>query len=414
MQTNIVRHTAPSVSKLEELFATFNQVSVDLGSRYRELEARVADLSTELALSHSARLKELTAKEQLAAKLGSLMDTLPGGVIVIDASGTVREENAIAQRLLGTSVVNRNWKDIIKAASGSNSLHAGEVSLQNGLRLCLSSSAYGDAGDKVVLLTDITEDFRLRNLVNREERLAALGEMSARLAHQVRTPLSTAILYLSHLPTSDNQQSALVVKKILERLRQIESLTDGMLSYIRGETRAHRVFSLTSVLKEVSETNILLMKKSSGQLTLDAPADNCLIEGDKEAIVNALNNLIENAVQATHETPRIVVSLQRVDSNYQITVSDNGPGIEESIKEKIFDPFFSGRPDGTGLGLAVVMSAVRAFSGQISIKNRKQGGARIEILLPVNSLPPKSSTGIWNTTEKMQDKNLSCLEYAHE
>ncbi|MBL4572894.1 MAG: hypothetical protein JKY86_07455, partial [Gammaproteobacteria bacterium] len=104
MSTEALTETPLSKSKLEELFTAFNQVSVDLGSRYRELETRVAQLNSELTASHSARLAELTEKEQLAAKLGSLMDTLPGGVLVLNSDGYVLEETSSAQRILGKPV----------------------------------------------------------------------------------------------------------------------------------------------------------------------------------------------------------------------------------------------------------------------------------------------------------------------
>ena len=398
MPTEALNEESISKSRLEELFTTFNQVSLDLGSRYQELENRVGQLNSELAASHSARLAELTEKELLAAKLGSLMDTLPGGVLVIDAKGFVREETSSAIRILGKSVRDRVWTDAIPAKHREHAMLNGELSLDNGLRVCISSSSYGECGEVVILITDVSENYRLRKLIDREERLSELGEMSARLAHQIRTPLSTAILYLSHLSASQNISQALPTsKKILERLRQIEGLTDGMLSYIRGEGRTLSEFSLERVFLEVKDASILQIEKFGGELDLDIPDVPCPYFGDREAIFNSLSNLVDNSIKAARFNPCIRLSLSIQHNSYLLAVEDNGPGISDSIREHIFDPFYSNRPGGTGIGLAVVHSAVKACRGDIAIKSGRNGGALIEIVLPIDQYQQGSTNGIWKS-----------------
>lgn len=398
MATEALTETPLSTSKLEELFAQFNQVSVDLGSRYRELEERVAQLNSELAASHSARLQELTEKEQLAAKLSSLMDTLPGGVLVLNSEGYVLEETLSAQRILGQSAKGSYWKEVIKTVNNEHLILNGEISLENGVRVCISSSSYGESGDMVILLTDVSENYRLRKLIDREERLSELGEMSARLAHQIRTPLSTAILYLSQLPTeAESIQTPPIAKKILDRLRKIEGLTDSMLSYIRGEGHMLSEFPLEQVFEEVKDTNILQVERFGGELHIDIPDTSCPYFGDREAISNALSNLVDNSIKAARFNPCIRLSLSIHGSFYKITVEDNGPGIRESIREHIFEPFYSSRSGGTGIGLAVVHSAIKAGGGDITIRTAKGGGALIEILLPISESQQNNMDGIWNT-----------------
>ena len=398
MSTEAITKPNVSTSQLEELFTAFNQVSLDLGSRYQNLETRVAELKSELAVSHSARLKELTEKEQLAAKLGSLMDTLPGGVLVLDAQGYVKEETSSALRILGKSVRNLKWNKVLQTKNRDRTMLNGEVSLENGLRVCISSSSYGELGEIVILLTDVSENYRLRTLVDREERLSELGEMSARLAHQIRTPLSTAILYLSHLSDAqDFNHSSPIAKKILDRLRQIENLTEGMLSYIRGEGRTLREFSLKKVFEEVKDANIVQVQRFGGELSMELPDSHCPYFGDREAILNSLSNLVDNSIKAARYSPRIRLSLSIRGSFYQMTVEDNGPGISASIRERIFDPFYSNTPGGTGIGLAVVLSAVKACDGEIAIKTSNDGGALIEIRFPIEQSQHGSINGIWNT-----------------
>ncbi|PCJ26641.1 MAG: hypothetical protein COA96_04800 [SAR86 cluster bacterium] len=398
MSTNIQNSPDISINKLEEVFSAFNQVSAELGNRYKELEIRVSNLNEELAATHSARIKELTEKERLAAKLTSLMDALPGGVIVLDKLNSVIEENSIAKQMLEGSNIGNNWQLVLANAASCNPVLNGELSFQNGKRISINSSIYGDKGEKIILLTDVSENYRLNNLINREKRLTALGEMAARLAHQVRTPLSAAILYLSHLSFSTGKQdvSLTTVGKILDRLKQIERLIDGMLSYIRGDTHLEQEFSLTDLLHDIKDAACPHLELSKGELTLVHPTQSCKITGDREALFNAFANLVENSIQSAHrDDPKIQVSLSRSGSMYKIRVADNGPGIDDSIKEKIFDPFFSTRVGGTGLGLAVVLSAVRAHNGKIYIKSATKNGTVIEVLIPAERTGSKIESGIW-------------------
>ncbi len=409
MKPSSLEHPDISITQLEEVFTAFNQVSEELGTSYRELESRVSDLSEELAATHSARVNELTEKEQLAAKLSGLMYALPGGVITMDCAGIIKEENPVAIQLLGESFQGRSWQQALGYAGLAEPILSGEVSFKNGKRISISSSRYGNDDRIIVLLTDVSENYRLNNMLNREQRLAALGEMAARLAHQVRTPLSSAILYLSHLsfPTAENERSKGIAKKILSRLQQIERLIEGMLSYIRGDINDKQEFSLNDLLEEVKDATSFQIKESNGCLKLNRLGKPCVIQGDHEALFNALSNLVENSVQAVKNNPDIIISLSEERGFYIIRVEDNGPGIDDSIKERLFDPFFSTRTVGTGLGLAVVLSAVKAHGGEISVRNAANGGAIFQLSIPTDVNILGDESGIWETDPQQQIGNIS-------
>lgn len=398
MKTTAVSSSDNTLNKLEQAFDVFNQVSADLGSSYRVLESQVNALRQELSASNSARVKELTAKEQLAAKLTALMDSLPGGVISLDVSGTVTDENPAATAILGQSVRGQQWKNVLAQLTSEQDFMEGEASLRNGKRVSISSSNYGDLGENIILLTDISENYRLSHQINREKRLTALGEMSARLAHQVRTPLASAMLYLSHLTSGRGaapEQNEAVADNIRNRLRQIEKLVDGMLSYIRGDINASQNFSVNELLQEVNETSTPKLEAVNGSLLIDCPVQDLVMRGDKGALINALLNLIDNAIEATNEAPHIKVGFFEADGNINIKVADNGPGISDYHRESVFDPFYSTREGGTGLGLAVVMTAVKAHRGEINIENLKTGGTLFTISIPHWPQSETDDLGIW-------------------
>ncbi len=386
MKTNSQASTKQSISQLEEAFGIFNRVSADLGTVYRDLENSVAGLKEELAASNSARIRELTAKERLAAKLSALMDALPGGVVVIDASGTIREMNPGATELFGKSFIGSSWRQAIAQAAASDPVYDGELSLRDGKRISVISSLFGEEGEQIILATDITENYRLNRQINREKRLAALGEMAARLAHQVRTPLSSAILRLSNLSArlaaERSQESQRAIRPIQNQLGQIEKLVEGMLSYIKGDITASRRFSPAALLDEVRQATAPQVKAAGGSLQLSVNDHDITISGDREALFNALSNLVINAIQAVESRPRITLGLEQARNGVRLTVADNGPGIADDTKEQIFDPFFSTRPGGTGLGLAVVMSAVKAHGGEVSVDPSAAGGALFTLTIP--------------------------------
>jgi two-component system sensor histidine kinase FlrB len=222
---------------LEHAFALFNQMSTQLGDSYSMLESRVAELKGQLALVSAQRMQELAEKERLAQRLQSLLDLLPGGVIVIDGQGVVREANPVARSLLGLPLVGMLWRQVIARNFAPREDDGHEISLKDGRRLSIATRSLNAEPGQLVLLTDLTETRRLQDQLSRHERLSALGRMVASLAHQIRTPLSAALLYASHLteqvlPVEQQQRFA---GRLKERLHELEHQVRDMLIFARGE-----------------------------------------------------------------------------------------------------------------------------------------------------------------------------------
>ncbi len=399
MPSSTVINTEPSIAQLENAFVAFNKVSADLGTYYKGLELKVSELNAELESSHSERIKELTEKARLAARLSALMDALPGGVLVLDKRGSVLQENAVANGMLGVSTVRKNWCSTLRSLDCSDTSLDSEFTLSNGKRIAASYSPYGDDEGTIVLLTDVSESHRINLLANREQRLTALGEMAARLAHQIRTPLSAAILYLSHLATllRGHKNSKGTVKKVLSHLQQIENLVEGLLSYIRGDSNEKHEFCLASVIREARDATLPKLDAVQGTIHFrQFDRSEYRIWGDRAAFFNALTNLIENAAEATRASPEININLKTDSGQYVIEVGDNGAGIADSIRNQIFDPFFSTRTHGTGLGLAVVSSVIKAHNGKIEVTDSDQGGALFRITIPPGIEEQEAYSGIWS------------------
>jgi two-component system sensor histidine kinase FlrB len=172
------------------------------------------------------------------------------------------------------------------------------------------------------------------------------------------------------------------------QLAQIETLVEGMLSYIKGDISAAGSFSPVRLLEEVRQATAMQVEAEGGQLRFEFSGQDGEVQGDREALFNALSNLVVNAIQASERAPDIRVEAFAGPELLRFRVTDSGPGIDEKTRDRIFDPFFSTRPGGTGLGLAVVMSAVRAHRGEMGVRTRPEGGAEFTMTIPRSPVSP--------------------------
>jgi two-component system sensor histidine kinase FlrB len=256
----------------------------------------------------------------------------------------------------------------------------GDWITRDGRRVTLAASSAPQEAAKIILLTDVTETRALQELVTRNQRLSAIGKMAASLAHQIRTPLAGALLYFSQCRTrrDDVQRSALLEKGI-DRLRHLERLIQDMLVFARGKGPGERV-RVADLFCAVHDA-VLAVKPPNAHLIIQG--DDALVEldGNRTALTAALTNLITNAFESS---PNVVVTLraQTRGERVELCVHDNGPGIAPSIQSRVFEPFFSTRPAGTGLGLAVVKTVAEAHGGALALESSQGRGTRIELDLP--------------------------------
>jgi two-component system sensor histidine kinase FlrB len=390
-----------SASQLEQAFEVFNRVSHELDTSYRELESKVAGLTHELAAARSARLKELAEKERLAHRLSSLIAVLPGGVLIVDSRQVIKDVNPEALELLGEPLIGQSWSSVLNRVADHDQLQCQdlkqtkslqqikEIQLVNDKCISVVSRPLDQTGDAVVLVTDVSEIHQLQEQLGRKKRLTALGEMAARLAHQIRTPLSSTTLYLSQLGRQDllADQRQKISAKVSERLIHMGHLVDSMLSFVRGESPATDMIYVNQVLKDFEATVLPQIEKSQSKIIIPEVDNTLSIMGDHEELTGALSNLAMNALEAAKGSVILDVWVGALNNHWlQIRVRDNGPGISEDIIDRVFDPFFTTRSQGTGLGLAVVAMTVSNHGGEITVKNNPTGGAEFLISFPMANI----------------------------
>ena len=308
---------------------------------------------------------------------------LPCGLIVLNAQGLIVWFNAAAEDLLGQGLGNAVWVEVIKKAFAPRADDGHEVSLVDGRRVSVAISSLDSLPGELVTLTDLTSTREYEHAKADQHRLTVLGRMTAQLAHQIRTPLSSAILYTEHLVNHrlDQTRADKWITRLQECHDSIEQQIHDLLLFARGELIERVSVDLRDWGTKLEERVHSLVYSSQAVLQID----NCLQSMDyflhEESLMGAICNLINNALQAGATC--INMSMRyRKDELLTIVVADNGCGMTDEIKSQAFSPFFTTNAGGTGLGLAVVNAVVKAHRGEIILDSSVSTGCCVTINLP--------------------------------
>jgi two-component system, sensor histidine kinase FlrB len=352
-------------SELQAAFHAFGSVSEQLSGAFDALRDQVARLRAELIEANAG-------KEHLAARLSALVNGLPGGVVVLDTRGVVTEINPAAAQLLGEPLLGQLFAAVLARAAklGAPSEH---TELRTGRFVNLSRRELA-AGGEVVLLTDVTEAHLMQVFLTRQQRLLTMGELAAGLAHQIRTPLATALLYASQMTMAARTPEDLTrcAEKTVGSLKQLDRLVNDMLAFTHGGA-AREIVSVSALLEQVAQWLRPAMRKDV-RLTIRTQAPNLTVRANAPSLVSAVLNLATNALQAARGDLDLELLARRSDQGRaQIVVSDNGPGIPAPVRDRIFEPFFTTRAQGNGIGLSIVKSVIEAHHGSVCLAGTGPG-----------------------------------------
>ena len=374
---------------LKSAFQTFNQMSEQLMSSYHQLETQVERLNQELAVVHGDCSQQSEQNRHLVNRLERLLNALPGGVIVLDGKGMVQVANAAASELLGEPLKGEIWREVIQRVFGPRADDGHDISLKDGRRVSISTSSLGTEPGQILLITDVTEKRRLQDKLGRYQRLSAMGQMAASLAHQIRTPAASALLYLSNLKRNQTNPDVVLKysDKVREQLRNIEAMVSDMLAYARGDDDLQATtFTTQNLVEALNQSVSAQFEKSGHSLRLINQVPDLNLKGNREAILGALINLAMNSMHAAGSGPLVAtITMSRQDgNNILISVEDNGIGIPTEIMKNVFDPFVTTRPQGTGLGLAVVKSVIEKHGGSVALTSEEGKGTHVSIIFPIH------------------------------
>ena len=231
-----------------------------------------------------------------------------------------------------------------------------------------------------------TRVFQSEETLRKQEQLTTLGLLAAEIAHEIRNPLT--VLKLLHgglgldFAVSDPRRTD--VRVIGEKLDQLESIVTRVLNFAKAPSSLHSRWALADI---IADTLVLVRPKlaqAKVHLLYEPPGDAFVVEANKGQLQQVLLNLLLNATQAMPDGGAIALSFgPAADGFVTLDLADTGTGIPEAVRDRIFDSFFSGRPDGTGLGLAIAKRILQAHHGDIALISTGPGGTTMRISLPL-------------------------------
>lgn len=410
-------HTGKSDSPIGEdqlavfnqTFASFNNTIKQLNDSYATLQARYQKLSDELTATNERLMLSLSQNIETRNFLQNVLESLTSGVITIDLDGRINAINKAGCEILRVAVnqiIGKDYQTILgESLSAKRSLtdllHGKapyrliekqvRISEDELIPISVSASCIKDAEGKIVgaleVFVDLSDLKRMEEEIARVKSLAALGEVAAVVAHEVRNPLSGIAGFAALLKRElgEDHPNISYVDKIITGVEKLNRSVTSLLEYAREIRHEPQTIDLTSLLTETVDFFRVdcSARASSSQVKLLLPKDRLFCNVDRVNLSGALINLLKNADESMPQGGNITVALTGNDSGVTIAVSDQGSGVSDSLKEQIFTPFFTTRDGGTGLGLALVRKVVDAHRGAIVVTNNPQKGSTFKIELPV-------------------------------
>lgn len=392
---------------LQEAFRSFGAATAALEQSYRALQAKVERLDLELADRNEALRLNLLKNEAMCGELQAILESLSTGVLVANQQGTIHRCNRATTRLLGIGpdgILGRELEPFLaeQGLDGHRDVlqHPFQgaspyplVTKTGALITIARTSAHRDGGQAagtVVLLHDITDLHRLEERLHRRDRLASMGEMVGRIAHEIRNPLGSVELFASMLRQDLEQDPILrsYTEHISLAVQAMDRLLSNLLTYTRP-AKPNKAWQATDGLVGESLTLAAhVLNRSHVTTTVDLKEAPPNLWCDAMQMRQVLVNLILNAVEAMPDggTLTITVSEHGRSSRDQpvvhLAVRDTGTGIEPTHLSRLFDPFFTTREDGTGLGLAIVHALVEGHGGRVEVESEPKQGTVFTVVLP--------------------------------
>lgn len=381
---NDFTHDDEKKESLAAAFKVFSETSEQLSLSYRLLEKKVNTLTGEMDQLAAEKEEESREKNHLASQMQALLDFLPGGVVVLDARGYVSQVNPAATSLLESKILGKLWRTVITDCFAPRNDDGLEVSTKTGKRISVATSSL-DGNGQIILLTDQTETRELQRNLSRYEKLSAMGKMVSALAHQIRTPLSAALLYAGHTcnPKLDDEKRLVFSNKIRGRLQHMEKQVRDMMLFVKSELPLNEILTTDELLDGLQEAVEAALITHDSHCIWKNNLPGILIKCHKEALISAISNLVNNSLQAAESSTQLLVNLTREQQGLiKISVCDTGPGIPKDMLSEVQEMFVTTKSQGTGIGLAVVQAVARAHGGNFVLSSVEGSGTCASIIIP--------------------------------
>jgi PAS domain S-box-containing protein len=396
---------AETRAQLDQVFEWFNANVSKLEGAYRELGVKFDKISQELEEKNQKLEASFREKERVENQLRSVLESLDSSVVMIDTEERITLFNPSAERIYAmraSDALGRPYAEVFAAQAdahfplietlrhGKNQLgHEKYWKIGGGKPIGYTTSVVknreGQVLGAVEISTDLTQIKQMQNQMQHAKTLAALGEMSATVAHEIRNPLAGIGGFAGLLERDldgDDPRRALV-KKIVQGVSSLNKIVSNLLVYTRHmELKVLRV-DFTAWMEDILNYAEVEIAKENKDIAIARDYGFGRMEAriDPEKLQQVFLNLIFNAIQAIEGKGKITIKADLDERDFlRVAVIDDGKGIPADIQGKIFNPFFTTKEQGTGLGLAIVQRIVALHGGEITVASRP-GETRFEVII---------------------------------
>ncbi len=397
-----------------KLFSEFDKTSLNLRKQYNALQQKVEDLLEELEEKNNYLDKVYQKQQQTNDLLYTILANLSSGVVVFNRKQQVivfNKKAAAITKIDPDEALGLNYNDIFEFKDDDANLllqqSGGEYNLEvekeiidksgDTIPIYVKTSVVFDQNDEidgyVHLFDDLTKIKDMEEDVRKNRSLSEIGQMASGIAHEIRNPLGGISGFATMLARDlkDEPEKLEIVKKIQQGVKSLNQITSDVLAF----NRPVKVRLMQLPIREIINNTVELIEaellnnenEKEFEIIKNYPASSLKVDIDMQLIQVVLLNLLRNAAQAVKDGKieiKIKLRFNLFKNYYTINIKDNGCGISEEAKIKLFTPFFTTKAEGTGLGLAMVKKIVEAMKGKIELKSGTQG-TNFEIILPIKN-----------------------------
>ncbi len=366
----------------------------------KKLKVKVDNRTKELGILNKELIEQKHEIDKSNKLRGKILESILSGIVVFDGYDRIIEYNRAAEKILDRKLyLEEKWDNLSLQEQyelkGFESAKKGKLVTNNQTFLTDNREFYinysfipiGDSNEGVILLlNDITNIKKYQEMASYNDKMQALGELSAGIAHEIRNPLTSINTFIDLIPykiedEKFREELVVITKKEINRMNE---LITQLIDYTKPVAGKPTLFLLDEALKEVL---ILFSNQfSKNGISVVKNIESTWVFADKSQIKQVLVNIILNSIEAVEEGGEIHITILNRNGKGIIEIEDNGCGIAEEYMDKIFQPFFTLKPQGTGIGLAVTHKLIEENKGTIFVNSKKNHGTKINISLPAQQL----------------------------
>ncbi len=402
------------IQVLHKAFESFNEASQQLQGSYDKLQERIKELDSQLADKNLELERNLNEKDKVKNYLNNILESLHNGVVVIDSDEKITAFNQSAGVIMGKSpgqCVGKKLKDVfssdlfestfvplIRAKEKNESLdRVYFVKDSEKVDIRVSASPMKDNKNKeigtVLIVQDVTHLKRLEEEVHRNQRLTAMGEMAAGIAHEIRNPLGSIELFASLLrkDLEEDVDKQLLADHICSGVKNMDRIISSILLFAKSPEPSCQRCDINAMLQELLEFSSNIIYPENIKIVRKLSKGKLICKGDSDLLKQVFLNFIRNAIQAMQEEGELVLKSEEIGISKKgkregaciaISISDTGVGISPENLKKIFNPFFTTKARGTGLGMAIAYNIIKAHQGTIEVESKQNVGTKFTVKIP--------------------------------